>query len=86
MYDRYGSDTSKWNQATIENDLGVKGKYRRFGGGDFGDMSRSMMAWVGKNNGEIDRQGRTGSNGTVYSSKEMRDLYEKYNPKNKQSS
>lgn len=89
MYDRYGSDTSKWNQATIENDLGVKGKYRRFGGGDFGDMSRSMMAWVGKNNGEIDRQNlqnRTGSDGIVYSSKEMRDLYEKYNPKNRQSS
>lgn len=88
MYDRYGSDTSKWNQATIENDLGVKGKYRRFGGGDFGDMSRSMMAWVGKNNGEIDKQdlqNRTGSNGTVYSSKKMRDLYEKYNPKKQQS-
>ena len=88
MYDRYGSDTSKWNQTTIENDLGVKGKYRRFGGGDFGDMSRSMMAWVGKNNGEIDKQdlqNRTGSNGTVYSSKKMRDLYEKYNPKKQQS-
>lgn len=87
MYDRYGSDTSKWNQTTIENDLGVKGKYRRFGGGDFGDMSRSMMAWVGKNNGEIDKQdlqNRTGSNGTVYSSKKMRDLYEKYNPKKQQ--
>lgn len=89
MYDRYGSDTSKWNQATIENDLGVKGKYRRFGGGDFGDMSRSMMAWVGKNNGEIDKQdlqNRTDSDGIVYSSKEMRDLYEKYNPKKQQSS
>lgn len=88
MYDRYGSDISKWNQTTIENDLGVKGKYRRFGGGDFGDMSRSMMAWVGKNNGEIDKQdlqNRTGSNGTVYSSKKMRDLYEKYNPKKQQS-
>lgn len=88
MYDRYGSDTSKWNQATIENDLGVKGKYRRFGGGDFGDMSRSMMAWIGKNNGEIDKQNlqnRTGSNGTVYSSKEMKDLFEKYDPKKQQS-
>ena len=85
MYDRYGSDTSKWNQTTIENDLGVKGKYRRFGGGDFGDMSRSMMAWVGKNNGEIDRQGRTGSNGTVYSSKEMRDAFERHTPNKQQS-
>lgn len=85
MYDRYGSNTSKWNQTTIENDLGVKGKYRRFGGGDFGDMSRSMMAWVGKNNGEIDRQGRTGSNGTVYSSKEMRDTFERHTPNKQQS-
>lgn len=88
MYDRYGSNTSKWNQTTIENDLGVKGKYRRFGGGDFGDMSRSMMAWVGKNNGEIDKQNlqnRTGSNGTVYSSKKMKDLFEKYDPKKQQS-
>ena len=88
MYDRYGSDTSKWNQTTIENDLGVKGKYRRFGGGDFGDMSRSMMTWVGKNNGEIDKQNlqnRTGSNGTVYSSKKMKDLFEKYDPKKQQS-
>ena len=88
MYDRYGSDTSKWNQTTIENDLGVKGKYRRFGGGDFGDMSRSMMAWIGKNNGEIDKQNlqnRTGSNGTVYSSKKMKDLFEKYDPKKQQS-
>lgn len=85
MYDRYGSDTSKWNQTTIENDLGVKGKYRRFGGGDFGDMSRSMMAWVGKNNGEIDREGRTGSNGTVYSSKEMRDAFERHTPNKQQS-
>lgn len=88
MYDRYGSDTSKWNQTTIENDLGVKGKYRRFGGGDFGDMSRSMMAWVGKNNGEIDKQNlqnRTGSNGTVYSSKKIKDLFEKYDPKKQQS-
>lgn len=85
MYDRYGSNTSKWNQTTIENDLGVKGKYRRFGGGDFGDMSRSMMAWVGKNNGEIDRQGRTGSNGTVYSSKEMRDAFERHTPNKQQS-
>ena len=88
MYDKYG-DASKWNQTVIEGDLGIKGKYRRFGGGDFGDMSRSMMAWVGKNNGEIDKQdlqNRTGSDGIVYSSKEMRDLYEKYNPKKQQSS
>ena len=51
-------------------------------------MSRSMMAWVGKNNGEIDKQNlldRTGSNGTVYSSKEMRDVFESHNPNRQQS-
>nr|DAR22732.1 MAG TPA: hypothetical protein [Caudoviricetes sp.] len=48
-------------------------------------MSRSMMAWVGKNNGEIDREGRTGSNGTVYSSKEMRDAFERHTPNKQQS-
>lgn len=89
MYNKYG-DPSKtpWNQTVIESDLGVRGKYRRFGGGDFGDMSRSMMAWVGKNNGEIDKQNlldRTGSNGTVYSSKEMRDVFESHNPNRQQS-
>lgn len=79
MIDRYGSDTSKWNQNTIENDLGVKGTYRSFGGGDFGDMSRAMAGWIVQNNGEIDRQdlqSRTGSDGIVYSNKHVRDLFE----------
>lgn len=79
MIDRYGADTSKWNQNTIENDLGVRGTYRSFGRGDFGDMSRAMAGWVGKNNGEIDRQDlqdRTGSDGVVYSNKQVRDLFE----------
>lgn len=79
MIDRYGSDTSKWNQNTIENDLGVKGTYRSFGGGDFGDMSRAMAGWIVYNNGEIDRQdlqSRTGSDGIVYSNKHVRDLFE----------
>lgn len=79
MIDRYGADTSKWDQNTIENDLGVRGTYRSFGRGDFGDMSRAMAGWVGKNNGEIDRQDlqdRTGSNGVVYSNKQVRDLFE----------
>lgn len=79
MVNRYGSDTSKWNQANIEKDLGVKGTYRSFGLGDFGDISRSMAGWVGKNNGEIDRQelqNRTGSDGIVYSDKHIKDLFE----------
>ena len=81
MMQRYGSDTSTWDQNKIENELGVKGTYRSFGGGDFGDMSRSMAEYIGTNNGEIDRQdlqNRTGSDGTIYSNKQVRDLFEKY--------
>ena len=80
MINRYGSDTSKWNQNTIENDLGVRGTYRSFGGGDFGDMSRAMAGWVGQNNGEIDKQdlqSRTGSDGVVYSDSKVKDLFDK---------
>lgn len=79
MIDRYGSDTSKWNQNTIENDLGVKGTYRSFGGGDFGDMSRNMASWMGTHNGNLERknlQDRTGSDGITYSNKHVRDLFE----------
>ena len=56
MVNRYGSDTSKWNQNTIENDLGVSRTYRSFGGGDFGDMSRSMASWLGTHNGNLAKQ------------------------------
>lgn len=80
MIDRYGSDTSKWNQNTIENDLGIKGTYRSFGRGDFGDMSRSMAEWIGQNNGEIDKQdlqSRTGSDGVVYANSKVKDLFDK---------
>lgn len=79
MIDRYGSDTSKWNQNTIENDLGVKGTYRSFGRGDFGDMSRAMASWIGQNNGEIDKQdlqNRTGSDGVVYSNNRVKNLFD----------
>lgn len=80
MIDRYGSDTSRWNQNTIENDLGVKGTYRSFGGGDFGDMSRAMAGWIEQNNGEIDKQdlqSRTGSDGVVYANSRVKDLFDK---------
>lgn len=56
MINRYGADTSKWNQNTIENDLGVSGTYRSFGRGDFGDMSRSMASWLGTHNGNLAKQ------------------------------
>ena len=80
MIGRYGSDTSRWNQNTIENDLGVKGTYRSFGRGDFGDISRSMAEWIGQNNGEIDKQdlqSRTGSDGVVYANSKVKDLFDK---------
>ena len=79
MIDRYGSDTSKWNQGVVENDLGVKGTYRSFGRGDFGDMSRAMAGWIGQNNGEIDKQdlqNRTGSDGVIYSDNRMKNLFD----------
>lgn len=53
---RYGSDTSKWTQANIEKDLNVKGKYRSFGGGDFGDMSRSMADWTNNYNNSLTKK------------------------------
>ena len=56
MINRYGADTSKWNQNIIENDLGVSGTYRSFGRGDFGDMSRSMASWLGTHNGNLAKQ------------------------------
>lgn len=79
MIDRYGSDTSKWNQGVVENDLGVKGTYRSFGRGDFGDMSRAMAGWIGQNNGEIDKQdlqNRTGSDGVIYSDNKVKNLFD----------
>ncbi len=79
IINRYGADTSKWNQNTIENDLGVSGTYRSFGRGDFGDMSRAMASWIGQNNGEIDRQNlqnRTGSDGVVYSDSRVKNLFD----------
>lgn len=43
IINRYGSDTSKWNQDTIENDLGVKGTYRNFGGGEMDDKKSKLV-------------------------------------------
>lgn len=76
---RFGTDYTNWKQEDIENALGVRGKYRSFGGGDFGDMSRSMASWMGTYNGNLERknlQDRTGSDGIVYSNKHVRDLFE----------
>lgn len=85
MKERYGADTSKWNQNQIENDLQIKGKYRGRILGDFKDIFRNMSAWTGTRDGKIAKQelaDRTGSNGTVYSSKAMRDSFESHPAKN----
>ena len=79
MKDRYGSDTSTWDQNKIESDLRIKGKYRGRLLGDYKDMYTNMSNWT------FDRNDRTGSNGIIYSSKEMRDAYENHNPNRQQS-
>ena len=78
---RYGTDYSQWKQADIEKELGVKGKYRSFGSGDFGDMSRSMASWMGTHNAGVDKRNlasRTGEDGIVYSNAEVKKLFDKY--------
>lgn len=78
LNNRFGTDYANWKQKDIENALGVKGKYRSFGG-DFGDMSRNMASWIGTYNGNLERknlQDRTRSDGIVYSNKHVRDLFE----------
>ena len=79
LNNRFGTDYTNWKQEDIENALGVRGKYRSFRGGDFGDMSRNMASWIGTHNGNLERknlQDRTGSDGIVYSNKHVRDLFE----------
>ncbi len=79
LNNRFGTDYANQKQEDIENALGVKGKYRSFEGGDFGDMSNSMASWIGAYNGDLEKknlQNRTGSDGIVYSNKHVRDLFE----------
>lgn len=42
---RFGQDVNKWDQNTVENELGVSGTYSGSKAGDFGDMARSMQKW-----------------------------------------
>ena len=74
------------DQAYVESQLGISGKYRGGSAGDFGDMARSMQAWKTNVNQQFDNNraayakkqldARTGSNGTVYSSPEMMKKFE----------
>ena len=80
MIGRYGSNFDKWDQSKIEGDLRVRGKYRSFGSGDFGDMSKSMASWIGQNNRTVDKrelQNRTGKDGVVYSNATIKNLFDK---------
>ena len=53
---RYGSaDTWANQQSRIESELGVSGKYRRFGRGDFGDMFRRQTDYINSYNSDLDR-------------------------------
>lgn len=79
LNNRFGTDYANWKQEDIENALGVKGKYRSFGGGDFGDMFNNMASWMRAYNEDLEKknlQNRTGSDGIVYSNKHVRDLFE----------
>lgn len=79
LNNRFGTDYTNWKQEDIENALGVRGKYRSFGRGDFGDMSHNMTNWMETYNRDLERknlQDRTGSDGIVYSNKHVRDLFE----------
>lgn len=80
LNNRFGTDYANWKQEDIENALGVKGKYRSFGGGDFGDMSNNMASWMGAYNEDLEKknlQNRTGSDGIVYSNSKVKDLFDK---------
>lgn len=80
LNNRFGTDYANWKQKDIENALGVKGKYRSFGGGDFGDMSNNMASWMEAYNGDLEKknlQNRTGSDGVVYSNSKVKDLFDK---------
>lgn len=78
---RFG-DVNTWNQADIEQNLGVYGNYRGSRTGDFGDIARSMSTWAGNFNGtqdgKVDLALRTGSDGIVYSNSRVKDLFDKY--------
>ena len=75
-------DVNTWNQADIEQNLGVSGNYRGSRTGDFGDMARSMNilagTWNGTQDGKVDLASRTGSDGIVYSNSRVKDLFDKY--------
>ena len=74
------------DQAYVESQLGISGKYRGGSAGDFGDMARSMQTWKTNVNQQFDNNraayakkqldARTGSTGTVYSSPEMMKKFE----------
>lgn len=75
MISKFGDNTKNWNQSAVENFLGVKGKYRSFGRGDFGDMSRAMASYIGTQNANYDKAS-TGKDGVVYSSPKVKNLFD----------
>ena len=73
---RFGDDVNKWNQKQVEKDLDVSGPYNSFGGGDFGDMYRSMEKWY--NQGQYNPYFRTELNNIIKEKDPSFDLSLKY--------
>lgn len=55
-FKNYGTQQS-WldNQAAIEKDLNISGRYRGTNTGDYGDLTNSMANWAGGYNYNIDK-------------------------------
>lgn len=62
-FKNYGTQQS-WldNQAAIEKDLNISGRYRGTNTGDYGDLTNSMANWAGGYNYNIDKQNQTLTN------------------------
>ena len=73
MRKRYGDNVDAWDQKRIEGELGVSGKYRRFGGGDYGDMTRSMNDWINRSNELNESVENRTFNGKTYDSRLLAD-------------
>lgn len=66
---KFGNDPDKWNQNDVEGTLGISGTYYSFGGGDYGDMMRSLNKHASELNGEA----QAISHQPMYNRSEIRD-------------
>lgn len=68
---RFGEDVSAWDQAAVEGDLKVSGRYRGGRAGDFGDMARSMARWAGQTNATYDTRKEASIAKPIFNTREM---------------